>query len=214
MGAERIDVYDENMKLKGQMTRDEAHASGAWHRSIHCWIVRPADPGYVLFQKRGRDKKLFPNALDITAAGHYSAGEKPEDGVREILEELGLTVDFKDLIPLGIKFDMARIGKILNREFCDVYLLSRPEAPAEYQMDSDEVEGLVEIPIDDGLKLFSGKETSVRASGVEWNAKTRTWHDIQLNVQVKDVIPRIDPYYLKVFIMAQRLLSGQKYLSI
>jgi isopentenyldiphosphate isomerase len=168
----------------------------------------------VLFQKRGRDKKLFPNALDITAAGHYSAGEKPEDGTREILEELGLAVKFSELISLGVKFDIAKIGAVTNREFCDVYLLKRPEDPSDYKMDPNEVEGLVQIAIHEGLKLFSGEQEKVFASGVEWNSQEKRWVPIEIQVMTKDVIPRIDPYYLKVFIMAQRLLSGEKYLSI
>ncbi len=214
MADERVDVYDENMKLQGQLTRDEAHASGAWHRSIHCWIVRPTDSGYVLFQKRGRDKKLFPNALDISAAGHYSAGEVPQDGVREILEELGLAVDFDELIPLGVKFDIAKIGDVVNREFCDVYLLCRPEAPSEYHMDSDEVEGLVQMEIPQGLALFSGERANAHCQGVEWDAQARKWNAIEMDVAIEDVIPRIDPYYLKIFIMAQRLLSGEHYIAI
>jgi isopentenyldiphosphate isomerase len=211
---ELIDVYDENMQPKGKMTRDEAHAGGEWHRSIHCWIVRPESPGYVLFQKRGRDKKLFPNALDISAAGHYSAGERPEDGVREILEELGVSVAFSDLIPLGIKFDIAKIGDVVNREFNDVYLLKRDDAPADYKMDPEEVEGLVEIAVPDGLALFAGETETASARGVEWDKAANTWNSIEMDVAVKDVIPRVDPYYLKIFIMAQRLLAGDKYLSI
>jgi isopentenyldiphosphate isomerase len=214
MAVEIIDVYDENMNPKTQMSRDDAHALGEWHRSIHCWIVRPVGPGYVLFQKRGREKKLFPNMLDITAAGHYSAGEKPEDGTREILEELGLAIQYSDLIPLGVKFDIAKVAGIVNREFCDVYLLSRTEDPAEYNMDPKEVEGLVQISIKDGLEFFSGECETIVASGIEWNKQTSSWDSIEMKLTVKDMIPRIDPYYLKVFIMAQRLLTGQKYLSI
>jgi len=168
----------------------------------------------VLFQKRGRDKKLFPNALDISAAGHYSAGEKPQDGVREILEELGLAINFSELIPLGVKFDVAKIGDVVNREFCDVYLLRRSEAPSEYKMDSNEVEGLVQMDIAEGLSLFSGERASAHVQGVEWDAQTEKWNAIEMDVQTKDVIPRIDPYHLKIFIMAQRLLNGEKYLSV
>jgi isopentenyldiphosphate isomerase len=214
MASEKIDIYDENMEQKGQMTRDKAHASGEWHRSIHCWIVRPGTPGYVLFQKRGRDKRLFPNMLDITAAGHYSAGEKPEEGTREILEELGLAVQYSDLTPLGVKLDIAKIGDVVNREFCDVYLLSREEAPSAYDINPREVEGLVQISIPEGLKLFSGEQDKALASGVEWNSGTKMWDPIEIQVSVKNVIPRIDPYYLKVFIMAQRMRAGEKYLSI
>ncbi len=214
MSKEFLDVYDENLTHLGQMSRDEVHATGAWHRTIHCWIVRPYRDGYVLFQKRGRHKKLFPNALDITAAGHYEAGEKPEQGVREILEELGITVNFSDLIPLGIKVDLAKIGDVINREFNDVYLLRRPEAPKDYPMDPTEVEGLVEIQISDGLRLFSDQTDSVPAIGVEWDMERKEWNQIEMPVKIADFIPRVDPYYYKIFIMARGLLHGDPYLSI
>jgi isopentenyldiphosphate isomerase len=214
MSQESIDIYNDNMQYLGVMTRSEAETTGQWHKSIHCWVVRPADDGYVLFQKRGRDKTVFPNALDITAAGHYKAGEKKEDGVREIVEELGVPVAFHQLIPLGVKQDVGRLGPITNREFCDVYLLLRNELPKEYHLDYREVEGLVEIPISVGLSLFSDERSDATASGVEWNRENNKWDSISMRVTLKEFIPRIDPYYKKIFIMARLLLRGERYLSI
>ena len=214
MADEMIDIYDENLQRLGTVPRNQAHESGSWHRSIHCWIIRPDRAGYVLFQKRGREKKLFPNTLDITAAGHYTAGETPEQGVREILEELGLDIPFADLVPLGIKFDIAKIGAVTNREFCDVYLLRRPEKPEDYTLDPSEVEGLVQISIRDGLHLFSGEAKAVDATGVEWQSDSKSWKQITLPVTRESFIPRIDQYYLKVFILGRNLLQGERYLAI
>jgi hypothetical protein len=61
----------------GVMTRNEAHASGAWHRGISCWVIRPVDDGYVIFQKRNPIKD-DPNVLDTSAAGHYQTGENAQ----------------------------------------------------------------------------------------------------------------------------------------
>lgn len=214
MGKELIDIYDENLNKVGKMSRDEAHRTGKWHMSIHCWIVRPVDKGYVLFQKRGRDKKIFPNVLDITAAGHYKSDESAKDGVREILEELGITVKFEDLIPLGIKIDVAKVGDIVNREFCDVFLLTKDEEPDKYLLNALEVEGLVQISISDGLKLFSKQVDKVQAEGIKWVKESGSWKKIKIKVSESDFIPRIDPYYYKVFIMAELLLLRKKNLSI
>lgn len=214
MNKEMIDIYDENLKRIGTVSRDEANNSGVWHRSIHIWIVRPIMNGFVLFQKRGRDQKLFPNLLDVSAAGHYQSGENVREGVREIFEELGIYVTYEELVPLGIKIDVAKIGDITNREFCDVFLLLRSESPEEYHMDPSEVEGLVQIKIGDGLKLFCGEVDQVPAEGVKWLKEKNTWNKIRINVRISDFVPRVDPYYFKIFIMAKALISKEKYLSI
>ena len=91
------------MKFVGTAMKSEAHKTGMWHTAIHCWFVRrEGNNSFLLFQKRASDKVLFPDYLDITAAGHYQSGERVEDGVREIVEELGIDVPFTALIPLGI----------------------------------------------------------------------------------------------------------------
>jgi isopentenyldiphosphate isomerase len=214
MSDEIIEVFDENLKKIGTARRDEAHKSGAWHRTFHCWVISGINGGKVLFQKRGRHKKLFPNYLDITAAGHYIAGEHPQDGVREILEELGIKVKFSELIPLGIKFDVAKVGEITNREFCDVFLLRRDMRPKDYVLNPEEVEGLVEMDLMDGLEMFMGNIKEVSVKGIEWDAEVKKWNDVSLSIGINSIIPRIDPYYLKVFIMARSFLQGEKYLSI
>ena len=211
---EIVDIYDENLIPIGSVSRDEAHQNGNWHKSIHAWILRPIQEGYVLFQKRGKTKLLFPNVLDISAAGHYSKGETYKEGVREITEELGLVVNHEDLIHLGIKMDIAKVGNITNREFCDVFLLIRNELPAEYKIDEKEVEGLVQIKIQDGLDLFSKRKKQIHAEGVEWSKETNTWNPISMQVGITDFIPRIDPYYYKIFIIANSYMRGDKDLSI
>ena len=214
MAKEIIDIYNENLESLGQMERTEAHRRGHWHKSIHCWVVRPADNGYVLFQKRGAEKQFFPDLLDITAAGHYSTGERQREGVREIVEELGLQVRFEDLRFLGVKIDISQNGDLTNREFCDVFLLKEPKPPSEYSLDPTEVEGLVQVAINDGLRLFSGQASSAPAEGIQWQKSSNKWQDINLTVDPREFIPRIDSYYLKIFICASGLLHGEKYLSI
>lgn len=214
MADELVDIYNENMERTGTATKSDAHKRGLWHRAIHCWIVRPDAPGYVLFQKRGHAKSVYPNALDISAAGHYRAGETPKDGLRELVEELGLEVPFDRLIPLGIKIDVGTVGAHIVREFCDVFLLKEDREPAQYVIGPQEVEGLVQISIPQGLALFGGRAPTAPADGVEYDSRTQTWTPITLEVTRGDVIPRVDQYYYKVFIMAARLLEGAEDLAI
>lgn len=214
MADELIDVVDENLAPLGTALKSEAHASGLWHFSIHCWIVNGNDAGSVLLQKRAKTKDLFPDLLDITAAGHYQAGEEPSDGTREILEELGLDVGFDELVPLGLKVDLGKTPTVLNREFCRTFLLRRDAEPSTYAPDPDEVEGLVQIPIQAGLDLMAGRTSSALAQGIEWDPEIESWVPWEKAIDIGAFIPRLDPYYYKVFIMARLLLQGAEDLAI
>lgn len=212
---ELIDIYDENLTKIGVADRNEAHKNGAWHRAFHCWIVSGLDDGYVLFQKKGHNKTLFPDYLDVTAAGHYRAGETlSEGGIREVAEELGINIRIEDLVPLGIKFDIAKTSTILNHEFCDVFLYRKDTRASDYKPNTDEVEGLVEINIKEGLDLFSGLKKSATAKGIEWNNNDGIWRDVSMEVKTTSFVPRIDPYYYRIFIAARGLLKGDRFLSI
>ena len=214
MADELVDIYDENYNHQGTMLKSEARKKGHWITSIHTWIIRPQNGGFVLFQKRGAKKKIYPNTLDISAAGHYQAGEAVSEGVREIKEEMGISVSFNELIPLGIRLDIAKLGENYIREFCHTFLLEKNLKPSEYNLDLNEVEGLVEVSISDGLDLFSGKSDKVLSTGVEYASEVGGWNEIQLYLTKESFIPRIDHYYYKIFMLADRYLKGDKHLAI
>lgn len=214
MTEEIVDIFDENYTHLGTSTKTDARRNGHWVRAIHTWIVCEKGPGFVLFQKRGRNKKIYPDALDISAAGHYRAGESIESGVREISEELGVEVAFTDLVSLGIKFDVGKIGDNTIHEFCHTFLLKSDLEIHEYALDQQEVDGLVKISIPDGLALFKGDANKVWAEGVEWSSEHNDYISVRLQVDTGLFIPRIDFYYYKIFILADRLLKKEKHLAI
>lgn len=212
---EYVDIYDERMKSLGKIPKKEAHLNGAWHKSIHCWIVRSDATGqYVIFQKRSANKKAFPNFLDISAAGHYQAGEHLEDGVREIVEELGVEVTFEQLKYLGIKFDVYKDEVIFNKEFCETFLYQDNRKLMQYSIDCEEVTGLVQVKIQDGLDLFSNKVDSIWVTGVEYSEEKDSIEEIKLNVSREMFISRIDPYYGKIFMIAKSYFMGERQLFI
>jgi len=214
MDMEILTIYDENMQEIGTLERKKAHKIGAWHQTIHCWVISGKENGYVLFQKRGRHKSMFPDYLDITAAGHYLHDEKLEDGIREIFEELGVRVNFDELVYLGIKFDLGKSKDMINREFSNVYFLRNDKPVSDYELNPEEVEGLVEMKIPDGLALFSNEVPSVEVQGIEWDIKNKKWINITRKISINQIIPRIDSYYYKIFIMAERYLNGNNYITI
>jgi isopentenyldiphosphate isomerase len=215
--TEIIDIFDGNHKLIGQFDRVEAHKQGLWHQTFHCWIVGTsvADPvdRFVVLQLRSSSKKNYPNMLDITAAGHLEAGETPEQGIREIEEELGAVVESASLVRLGIKHDvMDEQSGIRNREFSHVYLLRDNRPLDQYRLSEHEVSGLVQVNVDDGLALFSGERDSVSCMAVR--SQNGDLSKFAREVRTVDLIPRVDQYYLKIFVLADLYLRGYKYLSI
>ncbi len=213
MSEERIDYFDENYLKLGVTTKPEARANGYWVHSFHCWILQTSRTPALYFQKRSSTKALFPNYLDISAAGHLQSGESVSDGVREISEEVGLVVAAEQLIPLGVKLDIGKTPGIVNRQFCHVFLYPTTATVSDMNLDKSELDGMVTISLEDGLALFSGQVASVRALGVEKTADG-AWQQIDKMVGKDDFIPRIDPYYYKMFINADLFMNGYKHLSI
>lgn len=207
--TERLDIYDENLTHLGIKDRAAVHRDGDWHRTFHCWVIyRGADNrDYIVMQKRGPDKELFPNLLDITAAGHYEAGEIPADGVREIREELGLEVDFNTLIPAGMRLGVARYNGLIDHEFNDVFFLIYDAPLSAYRIQEEEVSGLVAFAIEDGLALFAGEREVITGEAVGLGAAV-------IEMRLEDFIVSQDRYTYRVLTLAQRCLDGEKHLVI
>ena len=211
---EHLDIYDDNMTHLGTALRYEVHEKGHWHQTFQCWLIRRNDDGeYVLFQRRGPDKELFPDKFDITAAGHLIAGEAPVDGIRELNEELGLSTRVEDLVFLGIRCDVMIVGSVTNREFCHTYLLESNIPLDAYKLEAGEVTGLVQMEIGDGLRLFADDVETVPVSGYRVDANGAK-HEIGMEVSKQDIAGRLDRYHLKVFIMAERYFQANTYLAI
>jgi isopentenyl-diphosphate delta-isomerase len=123
MVDELIDICDEsNNLLNIQKTKKEAHRNGLWHRATHIWIYN--SKGEILLQLRSKEKSLYPDAWDISVAGHISAGEDPlTSALREIKEEIGLNVKSEDLELFKVRKVMIVYNKLKNNEFNYVYFL-------------------------------------------------------------------------------------------
>lgn len=211
--SELLDIYDAKMNHIGTAEREEVHKLGYWHQTFHCWIVRREnEKNFVLFQIRDKAKNVAPNKLDITAAGHLKAGETKEDGIRELEEELGIKVDIEQLHYLGIRITSSENSKQINKEFAQVYMLHNDTPIEQYVLQEGEVAGLVQIEVSDGLHLCSHEVNSVPCT--VFKSGTNDIHVEHCTVEFNQLIPRIDSYYYKIFIMAERYFEGNQYLSI
>jgi isopentenyldiphosphate isomerase len=211
MPEELFDIYDDNGVHLGSKPRSAVHRDGDWHRVFHCWIVDPR--GYLLVQQRSPNKDLFPNKLDITAAGHYSAGEVMRDGVREVEEEMGLKVAFEELVPLGLRISIKRDGTLIDRELADVFFYRSNRDLTEYRLQEEEVSGLIAFPIHEGIALFKGQCDSVLAEGL-WRDDTGVYQREQRPITRDMFIETLDAYALKILILARSFLRGEADLYI
>jgi isopentenyldiphosphate isomerase len=142
---ERVDLLDEQGNPLGLSEfRTIAHSNGLWHRTVHIWIRNAA--GDLLLQRRSMNKETFPGLLDISAAGHISAGDSSSDAaVREVREELGVSINNSDLkLLFTIRHEyITPDGTFIDREFSDIYLLMVPIDAAKITPDIEEVSGFI-----------------------------------------------------------------------
>jgi isopentenyldiphosphate isomerase len=98
---ELVPLYDSAGVSSGVCAlKSEAHKYGWWHGTVHVWILN--DSGQVYFQKRSRNKKVFPGLWDVSVAGHINGWEEPRNAaLREVLEELGLEMSGEHLRYIG-----------------------------------------------------------------------------------------------------------------
>lgn len=149
MADELIDIFDKDNNSTGcQKMKSEAHRLGLWHRTAHVWIYN--DHGELLLQKRASNKALWPDVWDISAAGHIGAGETEIIGaLREIKEELGLTVEPEDLLLIKIQKGTIIYKDINNCEFYYIFLLKFNGSIKDLKMQSEEVQDIKFISFED-----------------------------------------------------------------
>lgn len=209
MADELVDIFDENMNLLGTALKSQAHREGLWHKTFHCWLAQKTPAGKTLLwlQLRNPDKDIFPDKLDISAAGHIRAGEEVKDGYREIFEELGLKLNKDEIVKLFTSKEIYEADSINNREFQMVYMAMVSGSPYKAVLQPEEVAGLYEVDIDEFSALMSGKVQSIEAQGIKRNPDSS--YTLEFREVVKsDVAPHSKDYYNKALDMIKRFVGN------
>ncbi|MGX9293057.1 NUDIX hydrolase [Bacillus sp. A015] len=199
MEHEKLRIMNDQQETIGVATRSDVHAQGLWHETFHFWLLKKEyDTVYLYFQLRSPAKKDFPSLLDITAAGHLLADEQPSDGIREVEEELGLSIPFEDLTFAGVIQDEIHMPSFIDREFCHVYLYVNQGEPINVQLQKEEVAGLYRTRFIDAQHLLTGQCERIQVEGFEMDAAGERREESR-EVDVHDFVPHEPCYYQRLF---------------
>lgn len=205
---ELIEIVNDRMEPIGVASRKEIHDLGHWHVTFHAWVViREHEKTYLLFQKRHGSKDTHPNKLDVSAAGHYLHGEKVEDGIRELQEELGIPVTYEELVSLGIFKGIYENPNLVDREFNRVYLLETDYKLQQFTIQEDELSGLYLIELNLFQSLRKGNCIHIEGHGFEFNESGETeWRNARF--EAEDFAAQPDGYYDFVIGKIQEKMRG------
>jgi len=165
MEQEIVKVFNEQHEQIGTATRAEVHEKGLWHETFHCWLV---NENYIYFQIRSAQKKDYPGLLDITAAGHLLAVETVESGIREVKEELGLAINVDDVVKMGMTSCSIVSENMIDNEFCHVYIYPFKHDWDSFDLQYEEVSGVVRANLNEAEAFFLGKTATLNIEGYEY----------------------------------------------
>lgn len=162
--AEYLDIVDADGIPCGQIvSREDAHRNGIRHRTSHVWLLRRNLSGNaeILLQKRCAEKDSFPGCYDISSAGHIPAGQSFSfSAVRELREELGLTVAEDALCPCGLR-RFAYEGMFHGNTFRDdqvsmIYGLWYTPEMGEIRVQPEEIESVLWLDVEECVRSVEG----------------------------------------------------------
>ena len=205
---ERFDVVTENGEPTGvTKARADVHRDGDWHKAIHIWIYGIGKHGPVLLMnQRGKHKDTWPLGLDATVGGHLGAGETVEDAFREVEEEIGVRID-----PARFEWIFQRkrssgslIPGVLDQEIQEVFLLRDDRPLTAYMPNPAELEGLVQIDVEQAGPLFRRECDSV--DGVVLNAHSA---EVTVHMLTPDqlLVRGADTYFIDVISEIERRVT-------
>lgn len=186
-------------------TRDEAHDSGDWIGGFNLWIfTRDPEPS-IVYQQRSKLKKWAPGLLDVAAGGHFLAGEKLLDGLREVDEELGKSYDAEDIRYLGrtiyVGFD-AKDREL--HEVNDVYMTEDNSSLSTYRLQIEEVDAILVCPVRELLRVNQESGYTFLAKGLSSAGKP-----VAVEVDKLSFPENWNDYHYKIAILADRYFRGE-----
>ncbi|MBO1512557.1 NUDIX hydrolase [Metabacillus bambusae] len=206
MQNEQLKIFDKDGKQQGVATRKEVHKKGYWHETFHCWFISSEEGNnHLYFQLRSAAKKDYPGLLDVTAAGHLLVNESIHDGIREVREELGLNLSINDLFSLDVIKDCLVGEEFFDNEFCHVFLYEYQHRFNDFNLQKEEVSGIVKVKVIDFQELWFGNKKDILVEGFE--VKESGEHvKIQKLVTKQGFVPHEDSYIERVLDLIKKYI--------
>lgn len=143
------DLYDvHRTKLNKTHIRGSRLPKDTYHIVIHACLFNSKDE--MLIQQRSANKGGWANLWDLTVGGSALSGETSQMAVqRELVEELGIHVDFEALRPaFSINF---------SEGFDDIYLVRKDVDLKDIQLQEEEVQDIRWASKEEILKMIEDK---------------------------------------------------------
>lgn len=143
---EYFDILNKDGSKTGQIApKGKELSNGQYNLGVHAYIHN--SKGDFLIQKRSYTKEFLPGGWDIHM-GHVIAGETGREAIiREIYEELGISIE-------DVKF-IKRITWEEEHHFIDIFAASKNIDISDLTLQKSEVEDVKYISKDEMIKLIA-----------------------------------------------------------
>lgn len=183
----------------------QAWADQDWIGTFNLWILQNSPVPAIVYQVRSKGSSWGPGKLDVTAGGHYQAGEEISDGLREEQEELGKTYAATELTYLGKKLHISPdIKGKMRHNVVDINFVVDNSPLSSFNLEPKEVSALAILPIKELKKIHSNSKYSFTIMALD---STGVWFDLQIS---QASFPyNWDNYHYKTALLAERFLKGE-----
>ena len=147
---EVLDLYDnKKQKLNKTIVRSEGEPQdGEYKLSVHAWLLN--SKGKILVQKRNENLKRNPGKWAFTG-GAVDTGETSLEGaIREIKEEIGITVNNDEIEYL--------LSLKREKGFVDVWLVKKDVSIDEIVLQKDEVSEVKWVSLKELIELAESEK--------------------------------------------------------
>ena len=174
-----LKIYNAQMEAIGKQDKKIVHQKGLWHKVFGGVLYNPLLRTIYFQTIYPKESYTFEREdyIDFAVGGHVEDDETIiEAGKREIVEELGFDIEEKNWSFLGIricKADPSETYKI--REFQHFYALKTDNElkNMDFSKSDGEVKSVIEVNIDDFLKLLTRAIDRASANEVVLDKNTR-----------------------------------------